>query len=224
MRPGWVPSTTIYRRLVDERLHEGGRILDVGCGHTELLRDALARTGRSYGVDLDGVALRKNITIRHTAVATAEALPFIDGAFDLVVMAWVVEHLDRPVIVFREIDRVLAPGGRVLFLTPNAWNYNAWLIRLIPNAFHAFFTRKLYGRDRSDTYPTRYRMNSLGRIEHTLSQLGFGRERVVMNGDPTYVAFNAASFTIASRLERLYDLGPMRLARVHIIAAYRKPY
>jgi SAM-dependent methyltransferase len=220
-RRDWTPATTIYARLIEERLAERTRILDIGCGHDVLLRDTLARTTGVFGIDVDESAVQMNTTVRHKAVATAESLPFESGAFDLVVMAWVVEHLERPAVVFREIRRVLAPGGRVLFVTPNAWNYNAWMIRFVPNAFHAFFTKKLYGRDPSDTYPTRYRLNSVRRIESVLSSLGFTRERIVMNGDPTYVAFNAPLFAIASRAERLFDLRWLRLARVHIIAVYR---
>ena len=86
------------------------------------------------------------------------------------------------------------PGGRVVFVTPNSWNYNSWLIGMVPNAFHAAFTSRLYGRRAEDTYPTRYRLNSIRRLGETLPHLGYERERVILNGDPTYIAFNEPLF------------------------------
>jgi SAM-dependent methyltransferase len=223
IRPGWRPTTTVYARLIDQRVDDRSRILDIGCGHADLLEDVFVRIPLVFGIDTDHDAMRRNTTIRHTTVATGERLPFASGAFDLVLMAWVLEHLERPVTVFREIHRVLGPGGRVVFVTPNAWNYNAWLIRLVPNAFHAFFTERLYGRTPSDTYPTRYRFNSIRRIDSALRRIGYERERVVLNGDPTYIAFNRPLFGLAVWLERLFDLPWLRRARVHIVGVYRKP-
>jgi hypothetical protein len=117
---------------------------------------------------------------------------------------------------------VLAEAGRVAFLTPNAWNYNAWLIRAIPNRLHSALTRRLYGRDRADTFPTRYRCNSPRRIDRTLAATGFVPEQVLTNGDPTYVAVNEPTFRLGVLLERVTDVRPLRAARVHLIAVYRK--
>jgi SAM-dependent methyltransferase len=48
--------------------------------------------------------------------ANAEQLPFDNGVFDAVVSNYVVHHLARPGVVFREISRVLKPGGRFAFV------------------------------------------------------------------------------------------------------------
>jgi SAM-dependent methyltransferase len=193
----------------------------IGCGRTDLVGPSLVRSGRAIGIDRDMEALAANDAIHYRIGADAERLPFSGGSFDLVLMAWVLEHLPRPLSAFREIRRVLAPGGRVVFVTPNSWNYNAWLIRMIPNAFHAAFTSRLYGRGAEDTYPTRYRLNSVRRLSASLPDLGYERERVVLNGDPTYIAFNEPLFRIATLLEHLYDLPSLRRARVHIVGVFR---
>jgi SAM-dependent methyltransferase len=221
VRPEWTPTTAIYARIVDDLVHHDTRVLDIGCGHADLVGSSLARSGRAVGIDTDQHALATNEVVHYRVGADAEHLPFRRGSFDLVLLAWVLEHLPRPASSFREIRRVLSPGGRVVFVTPNAWNYNAWLIRLVPNAFHAFFTSRLYGRATEDTYPTRYRLNSLRRLRATLPGLGFEQERIVLNGDPTYVVLNETLFRVAVLLERLYDLRPFRRARVHIVGAYR---
>lgn len=41
----------------------------------------------------------------------AERSPFVDASFDLVVAVSVIEHADDPDAVFREVHRVLRPGG-----------------------------------------------------------------------------------------------------------------
>jgi SAM-dependent methyltransferase len=221
VRPGWTPTTTIYARLVDDLVQNDTRVLDVGCGHADLVGSSLALSRRAVCIDTDERALATNEVIHYRVGADAEHLPFRRGSFDLVLLAWVLEHLPHPVSSFLEIRRVLSPGGRVVFVTPNAWNYNAWLIRIVPNAFHSFFTSRLYGRDAEDTYPTRYRSNSLRRLRATLPSLGYQQERVILNGDPTYVALNEPLFRMAVQLERLYDLRPLRRARVHIVGVYR---
>ena len=50
-----------------------------------------------------------------TVAAFGEALPFGDGAFDIVLCDNVVDHAERPGQVVAELARVLAPGGRLYF-------------------------------------------------------------------------------------------------------------
>jgi ubiquinone/menaquinone biosynthesis C-methylase UbiE len=50
------------------------------------------------------------------AQAPAERLPFPDGRFDTVALTYVLCTVPDPPAALREIDRVLAPGGRLLFL------------------------------------------------------------------------------------------------------------
>jgi SAM-dependent methyltransferase len=222
-RPDWTPSAMIYRSLVRERVDPDGGLLDVGCGHVEVLADIGRPASFMVGVDRDPRAFIQDPAIGGRVAADAERLPFRSGSFRLVVMAWVFEHLDHPRLVLREVERALEPGGSLVFITPNALNYNAWLIRAVPNLFHAAFTKALYGRAATETFPTRYRFNSAGRIDSLLSDLGFARERLVLNGDPTYVAMNETSFRVACAVERVYDLPWFRRARVHLVGAYRKP-
>jgi SAM-dependent methyltransferase len=221
-RPAWNSSPLIYKRLIGEKVGETTRVLDIGCGHTDFLKEIYDRTPFTYGADPDAETIAKNTTIKHIVTASAERLPFEDSFFDVVVLAWVLEHLDDPEAVFREIHRVLKPNGTVIFLTPNAWNYNVWIIRAIPNAFHDFFTQRLYERQEHDTFPTRYKINSPRRIEKLLSKINYEREQLLLNGDPTYISFNKPLFVFACLLERLLDLPILQKARVHLIGSYRK--
>lgn len=111
LRPGWRDSLRIYRDLVQASLPEGGRLLDLGCGHADWLSPELGMAGLIAGLDPDAEALRRNTSHPGRVVGTAEYLPFADESLDLVVSAWVLEHLDRPAQAVREIARVLRPGG-----------------------------------------------------------------------------------------------------------------
>jgi SAM-dependent methyltransferase len=222
VKPGWKESLDIYWDMIDANVHEDTVVLDIGCGHGDFLRDIYVRTEQTYGVDLDAEALKLNTIIKHTVVGSADLLPFADNFFDVIVSAWVLEHLDHPATAFREIYRVLKPGGVVIFLTPNALNYNVWLIRAIPNRFHDFLTRRLYNRQEHDTYPVRYHINSIRQVERILRPIGFRQARFIFNGDPTYISFNPLLFKCACLLERILDLRPLQCLRVHLIGVYQK--
>lgn len=222
LKPGWKDSQTLYRELLEGMICPDIRVLDIGCGHSEFLTKAYSQSNHTYGVDLDASALQKNTLIQNKFVASGENLPFDDNFFDLVVSAWVLEHVEDPEKFFREVHRVLKPEGKVIFLTPNTWNYNVWIIRAIPNRLHDFLTRRLYGREEGDTFPVRYRINSARRIRRLLPALGFKEEKLILNGDPTYISFNRPLFWVARLVERLLDSKVMRNWRVHIIGVFTK--
>jgi SAM-dependent methyltransferase len=221
-RPGWRDSLVIYRSIVAGHVGPCTRVLDLGCGHASWLAAELAPARFAAGLDCDLAGLRRNLAQPNRVAATAERLPFRDGAFDLVVSAWLLEHVERPAEMLAEARRVLCPGGRLVFLTPNAWNYNVWLIRLVPNRLHHRLVRRLYDREEGDTYPVRYRLNSPRRLGRVMAEAGFHRSELVLNGDPTYVGLNRPLFAAACALERLLELGPLARARVHLIGVYER--
>jgi SAM-dependent methyltransferase len=63
---------------------------------------------------LSANAMRLGLEVE-TVVADAESLPFPDGSFDLVLGHAVLHHIPDLARAFQEFERVLAPGGRVLF-------------------------------------------------------------------------------------------------------------
>jgi SAM-dependent methyltransferase len=52
------------------------------------------------------------------AVCDAQRLPFADQSFDNIVMVDVLHHLEHPARFFNEAQRVLKPGGRIVYVEP----------------------------------------------------------------------------------------------------------
>lgn len=102
--------------LVDGR--RAPRILDVGCGSGALLRllGSLRPDARLSGVDPAAAMVREALASTRAAVvqASAEALPFGDGAFDLVVSSSSFSHWEDAAAGLGECRRVLGPGGALL--------------------------------------------------------------------------------------------------------------
>lgn len=95
-----------------------GRVLDVGCGAGELA-ERFARLGASVrAIDTSErmVALTRERGI-DAFVADAQALPFDDDEFDVVVAAWVLYHVQNRDLAISECARVLRPGGRLVAAT-----------------------------------------------------------------------------------------------------------
>jgi hypothetical protein len=80
----------------------------------------------------------------------------------------------------------------------------------------------LYQRGPGDAYPVRYRANSPRAFRRHIESQGLIWERLIHNGDPTYISFNKPSFWFAQKLERLYDLPFLQSSRVHLIGVYQK--
>jgi ubiquinone/menaquinone biosynthesis C-methylase UbiE len=97
----------------------GEQILDAGCGtggHVE----ALLRAGsRPVGLDVSHgmlrVARRKHPSVPLVQADLGRTLPARDGVFDAVLCALVGEHLANLSLLFREMYRSLARGGRLVF-------------------------------------------------------------------------------------------------------------
>jgi len=103
-------------------LASAGRVLDVGCGLTDLP----ARLPAYVGCDRDPLVLSENRR-RHPAarfvawdVAADDAPAELAGeSFDVVLMAALLEHVPAPARVLSRVAGLLAPGGRVVTTTPH---------------------------------------------------------------------------------------------------------
>lgn len=87
-------------------------VLDVGAAES-MVRDFLPLNQfQVYGVDLDGKRLASSDAEKFSVVADGCNLPFLDGAFDIVVSVDCLEHVpeDRRVRYLQELQRVARRG------------------------------------------------------------------------------------------------------------------
>lgn len=82
-------------------------ILDAGCGEGELLRRGVLPPGVApVCLDLRAESLAEIARDVRRVRGSVQALPFPNGAFDVVVCLEVLEHLDDPAAALRELRRV----------------------------------------------------------------------------------------------------------------------
>ncbi|HEY4282795.1 MAG TPA: class I SAM-dependent methyltransferase [Chthoniobacterales bacterium] len=118
-------TTQAAARLVKfANIRAGQNVLDVGCG-TGVVAITAARAGAGVnGIDLTPELLeraRSNARIANLEIdfreGDAEALPFDDGGFDVVMSQFGHMFAPRPNIATTEMLRVLKPGGTIAFAT-----------------------------------------------------------------------------------------------------------
>ena len=101
---------------------DGDSILDVACGLGVLLEAIDNHTVKKTGIDIDPECIeisRQHLPDADLRVADACDLPFQDKTFDLVTATCILEHVDNPPSMIREIHRVCKTGGSAMISTPN---------------------------------------------------------------------------------------------------------
>ena len=113
-----------FDRLVGD--WRGKAVLDLGCGGGFMAEAMAAKGARVTGLDPAREALaaaRRHAEAQGLAIdyreGQGEALPFADGAFDIVASCDALEHVDDLGRVLDEVARVLKPDGLFLFDTIN---------------------------------------------------------------------------------------------------------
>ncbi|HEX6343731.1 class I SAM-dependent methyltransferase [Umezawaea sp.] len=92
------------------------RVLDVACGTGLVSRLFAGRVAEVVGVDVtEAMAVQAAPHLSRLHIGRAEALPFDDGEFDVVVCRQGIQFMDLPDAV-REMVRVTRPGGRVVLV------------------------------------------------------------------------------------------------------------
>ena len=219
-----------YEDVLEQVVSPATLWLDIGCGHQVLadwMFDAevslVGRAGRITGLDPFLPSLKVHRSITRCVCGELGGLPFPDGAFNLVTARMVMEHLDRPAEAFREVARVLAPGGRFVFQTPHGEGYTVRLLKLLPDWLKVLFAGPMERRGPEDIFPTRYRANDERAIRALAADAG-------LDGLELRHVLSVALFSLIPPLAAL-ELAWMRLLlrpsmarwRPQIIAILRKP-
>lgn len=130
IRESYLRTAKSQVRLIQEYA-SGTSLLDIGCaqgfflfsasqaGYTtkgiEISQDAAEYARREFGLDIE--------------VKPFEELRFAENHFDVVTLWQVLEHVPYPLMVLKEVNRILKPGGLLVVSTPNVEGIPAKILR-----------------------------------------------------------------------------------------------
>ena len=130
----------------------------------------------------------------------------LDGApFELILLQDVLEHVEDPDALLKEMDALLAPGGRIVVGTPNAANIDLTRPKDFWNEVHAPYHLHIYTRDEVEKMGRAIEWNPVGfynRPYHDVPVFG-------INSRATKVYQQLADGTMDSLLENINPLLPL---------------
>lgn len=204
---GQIHPYQVFERRIDSLLTQNTVLLDAGCGRSApLITKFKGKAGRLIGVEVvnfteqakaSGVELLNNDLSR---------IDLPSASVDVVISRSVLEHIEDIEPVYREIHRILKPGGRFVFLVPNFWDYVSLLSWMVPNKFHSWIVNKLEGRAAHDVFPTYYHSNTRPAISRLAQSSGFEMLSFDYVGQyPSMFMFNPALFLAGTAYEKLIN-------------------
>ena len=213
----------LYRDLIVRHLQPGSRLLDAGCGRYLRFCREFAATADVVGIDLEHTFETDNHNPPFAVRGDVGSLPFPSEHFDLVISRSVVEHLEDPRRVFREFFRVLRPGGKVVIITPNKYDYVSVIAAITPYRLHRFLVSRIFRVPEDDVFPTLYRANTISAMRKAMSNAGLvEREMETINHYPAYLMFSPVLFRAGVLYERLTSLNMLRSLRGSLLCVFEK--
>ena len=117
-----------------KNLVPGKRVLDIGCGAGNWCVTAAeygAKSVDGFDIQPEMVELAKQATSHlqdmvHIQVGDAADMPYDDDSFDVAISLFVTCNLPKEICLkhFKELDRVLAPGGMAILLVHTDWSHS----------------------------------------------------------------------------------------------------
>lgn len=225
-KPAFRGGTLPFFDICREKIPNGARILEIGAGAKNETTQVLSSIGTVTALDIDS-DVHKNSAAAQTLVFDGIKFPVPDQSFDACVSNWVLEHVADPVSHFREVARVLRPGGVYCFRTPNLLHYVMCGSYLLPHSMHLAFANRLRKMkpDAHAPWPTYYRANRPARLKQLMADAGIELTSLTMiEPEPAYGRAHPALFYPMMAYERVVNANRFfETFRVIIIAVAQKP-
>ncbi len=153
-KPRWV----VFNEMLAGLQNSSYNCLDIGCGENSELAENL-KYNIKIGTDLLPPKNKDALSIPFFQ-SDLYHLPFKDSSYDLILLRFVVEHIEYPKQAFNEISRILKQGGNVLILTTNICSPIIFLPKLFPFKNRKKLILKLLGVVDDDIFPTFHHLNT----------------------------------------------------------------
>jgi len=120
-RQAYLRGKLLARKL--SRWKRKGRLLELGCYHGFFSLGVKENSdweveGLEISTELSSFV---NDTLGiHCYLGTLEGAKLPDASFDFVVCHDLIEHINQPQVFLKKLSAIMAPGGRVQIITPNA--------------------------------------------------------------------------------------------------------
>jgi len=188
----------IYEREIASVLNNVDTILDAGCGrNAPLLRKFCGKARMMIGVDLEEWSV-KLPGVRFIKCDISN-MSLKDKSVDLIISRSVLEHVKHPIFVYKELNRILKPGGSFIFLVPNLGHYASIISMLIPNRHHATILSSIESKRENEVFPVYYKSNTYSSVKKLSELAGFEiTDFQYLSQYPYYFMFNPFLFLIAS--------------------------
>jgi len=214
---------SLYRETIWRHLTPGQKLLDAGCGRYLRFSKELSKAAHVVGIDLEPTLETDNGNPPFGVRGDLNHLPFPSGYFDIVISRSVVEHLDDPNQVFLEFNRVLRPGGKVVIITPNKYDYVSIIAAYTPHRLHQALVSRIFRVPEDDVFPTRYRANTLSALRKAMQSSGFvPKELDTINHYPAYLMFSPVLFRLGVVYERITSWRGLRALRGSLLCVFEK--
>ncbi|MBL7048846.1 MAG: class I SAM-dependent methyltransferase [Nitrospira sp.] len=222
-------AQNIYEEILVKHCKTGIAWIDLGCGHNllspwraEKEKELMERPGLFVGFDYDLLSLQKNNTAANKVRGDMNRLPFASNTFDLITSNMVFEHLQEPDIAFKEIYRILKPGGILIFHTPNSIGYTTVSARLLPEAIKGKLVEFLQDREEEDIFPTYFKVNSPDAINMVAGHTGFQVDVLKLLVSKPQFIYVPPVVILELLYLRLLMTKPFKKLRTNIIAILEK--
>jgi ubiquinone/menaquinone biosynthesis C-methylase UbiE len=234
------PHTEEYFKYLDDALLKVigdkplGDTAEICCGRGEAVRLLAGRLRHGVGVDISLAMLesaQRDLTRPDLLFVQGDAthLPLQSGRFDHVFMLGGIHHVNDRATLFREVFRILKPGGRFIYREPVSdfflWRWLRAVVYRLSPALDADTERPLR---HSETVPVLEQAGFRSRVWQTFGFLGGA---VLLNSD--VLVFNRAFRflpgirALTRMMARLDDwtvrLPPLRHAGLQVIGLAEKP-
>ena len=213
-----------FEDMVRRYVAPGKTLLDAGCGYgAPVLRKFVGAAKELIGVDLVDFDQRiPDVTLLKRDLTDTKLL---DGSVDVIMSRSVLEHIADPIAMYREMSRILRPGGHFIFLTGNLWDYSGIIATLVPNRYHPWIVARTQGRNERDTFPVQYKTNTRSAVVKYAGSSGLRLVSFDYLGQyPAYFLFNGPLFLLATGYEKLINrFSILNFLKGWILVVLKKP-